>query len=124
MRSNSFSDKVDKWQSVVQNAQEALPGMPWMEAPLADLKQNVEALRSAHDSVLAMSGKQHEAVVQRRKLSAETRKSVRRLAAVARGNLGFDNPLLDSFGVRSEDEARRARKASKATPPPAPAPEV
>ncbi len=34
---------------------------------------------------------------------------MRRLASVARGQLGFDNPVLETFGVRSEDRGRRTR---------------
>lgn len=113
----SFSDQVDMWQSLVNNIQEMLPGIPGAEAPFAELKQKVEALRSAHDSILAMRGKQHESVLQRRTLSREARRAVRRISAIARGQLGFDNPILDTFGVRSEDPKRRNRKEAVPSKP-------
>ncbi len=117
MKISSFSDQVDRWQSLVNNIQEILPEIPGTEAPFADLKQKVDSLRSAHDSILAMRGKQHDAVIQRRALAREVRRAVRRMSAIARGQLGFDNPILDTFGVRSEDPERRNRKAVTAAKP-------
>ena len=116
---SSFSDQVDMWQSLVNNIQERLADMPGAEVPFAELKAKVEALRAAHDSILTMRGKQFEAVRQRRVLSGEARRAVRRISAIARGHLGFDNPLLESFGVRWEDPNRRTRKE---TVPPKPSP--
>ena len=116
---SSFSDQVDMWQSLVNNIQEILPGIPGAEAPFAELKLKVEALRAAHDSILTMRGKQFDAVRQRRDLSREARRAVRRISAIARGQLGFDNPILESFGVRWENPNRRNRKE---TVPPKPSP--
>ncbi|HEV7672250.1 MAG TPA: hypothetical protein VGS22_27340 [Thermoanaerobaculia bacterium] len=112
---SSYSDQVDMWQSLVNNIQEMLSSIPGAEAPFAELREKVEALRTAHDSILAMRGRQHESVLQRRTLSREARRAVRRISAIARGQLGFDNPILDTFGVRSEDPKRRNRK--EAAPP-------
>ncbi len=120
MKRRTYSEQVDRWQSVAQNIQDMLPSLPGIEAPFVELKQKVEALRAAHDGILVMTGKQHEAVLQRRTLAREVRDSVRRISAIARGQLGFKNPLLDTFGVRSEDPARRSRKPAA---PPAPQPQ-
>ncbi|HEV7667292.1 MAG TPA: hypothetical protein VGS22_02130 [Thermoanaerobaculia bacterium] len=116
MPDNSYADKINTWQITVQNIQEVLPDIPGVDPPFSDLQQKVTELRIAHDNVQMMSGKLREAVVARRKLDADTRRSARRLAAVARGHLGFDNPILESFKVRSE--GHRNRKAPKATAPP------
>ncbi len=117
MKRRTYSEQVDRWQSVAQNIQELVPNLPGIEVPYAELKLKVEALRAAHDSILVMTGKQHEAVLQRRNLAREVRDSVRRISAISRGQLGFKNPLLDTFGVRSEDPARRGRKQAEAVPP-------
>jgi hypothetical protein len=109
---------VDRWQSVAQNIEAMVPSLPGIEAPYADLRQKVEALRAAHDSILVMTGRQHEAVVNRRNLAREVRDSVRRISAISRGQLGFTNPLLDTFGVRSEDPARRNNRRPPETAPP------
>lgn len=118
---SSFSDQVDMWQSLVNNIQEMLSDIPGAEAPFADLKLKVEALRAAHDSILTMRGKQFEAVKQRRVLSGEARRAVRRISAIARGQLGFDNPILETIGVRWENPNRRIRKE---TVPPKPSPQA
>ncbi len=117
MKGRTFSGQVDMWQSLVRNIQDMLPDIPGVEAPFAELKLKVEALRSAHDSILAMRGKQHESVLQRRILARDARAAVRRISAIARGHLGFDNPILDTFGVRSEDPDRRSRKPTEAAKP-------
>lgn len=117
MKRRTYSEQVDRWQSVAQNIEEMVPNLPGIEAPFAELKQKVEALRAAHDSILVMTGKQHEAVLNRRNLAREVRDSVRRISAISRGQLGFKNPLLDTFGVRSEDPTRRSRKAAETAPP-------
>ena len=118
---SSFSDQVDMWQGLVNNIQEILPGIPGAEAPFAELKLKVEALRAAHDSILTMRGKQFDAVLQRRALSREARRAVRRISAIARGHLGFDNPILETIGVRWENPNRRNRKEPV---PPKPSPQV
>ncbi|HEV7670629.1 MAG TPA: hypothetical protein VGS22_19080 [Thermoanaerobaculia bacterium] len=118
MRRRTYSEQVDRWQSVAQNIEAMVPSLPGIEAPYADLRQKVEALRAAHDSILVMTGRQHEAVVNRRNLAREVRDSVRRISAISRGQLGFTNPLLDTFGVRSEDPARRNNRRPPETAPP------
>ncbi len=118
---SSFSDQVDMWQSLVNNIQQMLPDIPGAEVPFAELKVKVEALRTAHDSILTMRGKQFDAVRQRRDLSREARRAVRRISAIARGQLGFDNPILETIGVRWENPNRRIRKEAV---PPKPAPEA
>jgi len=117
MKRRTYSEQVDRWQSVAQNIEEMVPNLPGIEVPFAELKLKVEALRAAHDSILVMTGKQHEAVLNRRNLAQEVRDSVRRIAAISRGQLGFKNPLLDTFGVRSEDPARRRAKSVETAPP-------
>lgn len=113
MKRRTYSEQVDRWQSVAQNIEEMVPNLPGIEAPFAELKLKIEALRAAHDIILVMTGKQHEAVLNRRNLAREVRDSVRRISAISRGQLGFKNPLLDTFGVRSEDASRRNRKAAE-----------
>ncbi len=120
MKRRTYAEQVDRWQSVAQNIEEMVPHLPGIEAHYAELKLKIEALRLAHDGIQAMTGKQHEAVVQRQKLAGEVREIVRRISAISRGQLGFKNPLLDTFGVRSE--TRRNRKAADPVAPKPPSP--
>lgn len=113
MKRRTYAEQVDRWQSVAQNLEAMLPHLPGVETHYAELKLKIEALRIAHDSIQAMTGKQHEAVVLRQKLTGEVREVVRRISAISRGQLGFKNPLLDTFGIRSE--TRRVRKGPEPT---------
>ncbi len=108
MKDSSYADKINRWQITVQNIQDAVPTIPGIEPPFTDLRQKVTDLRSAHDNAQMLRGKLREAVILRRQLDRETRRSARRLAAVARGHFGFDNPVLESFNIRAE--GTRARK--------------
>lgn len=115
MKDSSYADKIHHWQITVQNIQDAVPTIPGIEPPFTDLRQKVTDLRSAHDNAQMLRGKLREAVVLRRQLDRDTRRSARRLAAVARGHLGFDNPALESFNIRAE--GNRARKSGVVAKP-------
>lgn len=114
MKDNSYADKINNWQITVQNIQEVVPTIPGIEPPFTDLRQKVTDLRTAHDNAQMLRGKLREAVILRRQLDREARRSARRLAAVARGHLGFDNPVLESFNIRAEGtRARRTGVSGK-----------
>ena len=115
MKDTSYADKINTWQITAQNLLEVQATIPGFDPPFNDFKQKVEDLRTTHDKVQMLRGSLHEAVVLRRKLDQETRRSARRLEAVTRGHLGFDNPKLVSFKFRSEDSLQR-RKAKASTP--------
>lgn len=119
MNDSSYADKINNWQITAQNLLQVQSTIPGFDPPFNDFKQKVDELRASHDKVQMLRGDLHEMVVLRRKLDQETRRSARRLAAVTRGHLGFDNPKLVSFNFRSEDSLRRGRraKAPEATGP-------
>ncbi len=119
MKDSSYADKINHWQITVQNIEEAVPNIPGIDPPFTDLRQKVTDLRAAHDNAQMLRGKLREAVVLRRQLDRETRRSARRLAAVARGHLGFNNPVLESFNIRAE--GTRVRKTAALTKSEAPA---
>ncbi len=108
----SYADKINTWQITVQNIQAVLPDIPGVDPTFTDLRQKVTELRTAHDTVQMLTGKLRDAVVARRKLDSDTRRSARRLAAVARGQLGFDNPILETFKVRTEGIRNRKKTAT------------
>lgn len=123
MQDTSYADKINNWQITAQNLLDVQATIPGFDPPFNDFKQKVEDLRTTHDKVQMLRGALHEAVVLRRKLDQDTRRSARRLAAVTRGHLGFDNPKLVSFNFRSESSVRRGRKAKPQTPVVSPAEE-
>ena len=116
MNDTSYADKINNWQITAQNLVEVQASIPGFDPPFNDFKQKVEELRSTHDKVQMLRGALHEAVVLRRKLDQDTRRSARRLAAVTRGHLGFDNPKLVSFNFRSESFVRRGKKPKSPAP--------
>ena len=114
MKDRSYVGKIDRWQSTLENIQGVVPNIPGVDEPLAVVREKVTALRAAHDALVMMEGRRKEIVIVRRQLDREAERAIRRLASLARGHLGFDNPVLETFGVRSEDPARRRRRATKA----------
>ncbi len=109
MGEKSYASRLDRWQSMVQNIQEILPDLPGVETTYALARQKVSDLREAQADLQRLEGQRKEVVVRRRQLDVEAERAVRRLAALARAHMGFSNPLLETFGVRSEDRARRGR---------------
>ncbi len=109
MKDRSYAGKIDVWQSTIQNIQPSLPNIPEADIPFSYAQQKVGELRDVHAALQMLEGQRKEMVVLRRKLDQEARRAMRRLASVARGHLGFDNPVLETFGVRSEDRGRRKR---------------
>lgn len=116
MGDKSYAAKIDRWQSTVNNLAAAVPDIPEADQVYAEVRDMVAELVKAHSTLMQMEGKRKEIVRFRRQLSVETERGMRRLASIARGHLGFDNPLLETFGIRAEDWSRR-RKKKKAPKP-------
>ncbi|HXU29000.1 MAG TPA: hypothetical protein VN851_00345 [Thermoanaerobaculia bacterium] len=119
MKDRSYAGKLYQWQSMIENIQESLPSIPEADVPFADAQQKVAEFRATQEAIQMIEGQRKELIERRRHLDQETRRSIRRLASVARGHMGFGNPALEKFGVRSEDWSRRKRKApekAKAAP--------
>ena len=116
MGDRSYAAKIDRWQSTVNNIEPAIPAIPEADQVYAEVKDLVAELAQAHATLVLMEGKRKEIVRVRRQLNLETERAMRRLASIARGHLGFGNPVLESFGIRAEDWSRRkkAKRAPKA----------
>ncbi|MEP7009640.1 MAG: hypothetical protein ABJC13_04890 [Acidobacteriota bacterium] len=105
----SYAARLDRWQSMVQNIQEVLGDLPGVDATFALARQKVADLRETQSDLQRLEGQRKEGVVRRRQLDREAEQAIRRLSALARAHMGFSNPALEAFGVRSEDRGRRAR---------------
>ena len=117
MNDNSNADKLNKWQILIENIREVVPGIPGADPWYAEVQQKVEAFRVTQEKVQMLRGQLQDAVVVRNGFDKEAHASLRRLAAVSRAHFGFANPLLETFTIRSEHRARRGRKsAEKSTP--------
>ncbi len=62
----------------------------------------------------SLRGQLTEAVIIRQQRDREASTSLRHLAAAVRAKFGFDNPMIESFNIRSEHRAKRGRKAKPA----------
>jgi len=117
MNDSSYADKINKWQITLQNIQEVLPSIPGGEKWFNELRLRVQDFGDSQEGVQRLRGQLMEAVALRRQHDVEARRSARRLAAVARAEFGFANPLLETFNIRSEHRAQRGRKPAEAPKP-------
>ena len=116
MKDTSFADKISKCDTTLQNLASEVPNIPGGETYVAEVRQRVEALRASQEGVQSLRGQLTEAVIVRRQRDREASASLRHLAAVVRARFGFDNPVIESFNIRSEHRAKKSRRA-KAKPP-------
>ncbi|MEP7008713.1 MAG: hypothetical protein ABJC13_00165 [Acidobacteriota bacterium] len=107
MTDRSYSGRLVRWQTMVNNIEDSAPLIPGADAQLSELREKVTELSQAQATLVEMDGRRKELVQLRRRLDRETEEGVRRLASAARAHFGFGNPLLESFGVRAEIMSRR-----------------
>ena len=115
MKDTSFADKISRCDITLQNLADEVPNIPGGETYVAEVRQRVEALRASQEGVQSLRGQLTEAVIVRRQRDREASASLRHLAAVVRARFGFDNPVIESFNIRSEHRAKKVRKG-KAKP--------
>ena len=120
MGEKSYAARLDRWQSMVQNIQEVIHELPGIDRTFELARQKVADLRETQADLQRLEGRRKESVVRRRQLDREAEEAIRRLSAFARAHMGFSNPVLETFGVRSEDRFRRARTAKEPANPEAP----
>ncbi len=101
-----------------------LHDLPGVDPTFALARQTVAELREAQADLQRLEGQRKGVVVRRRQLDLEAEQAIRRLSALARALMGFANPALETFGVRSEDRRRRARSAKEPAKPEAAASEA
>ncbi|HXU34196.1 MAG TPA: hypothetical protein VN851_26785 [Thermoanaerobaculia bacterium] len=117
MGEKSYAARLDRWQSMVQNIQEVMPQLPGVDATFELAWQKVAELRETQADIQRLEGQRKESVRRRRLLDLEAEQAIRRLSAFARAHMGFSNPVLETFGVRSEDRGRRARSVKEPAKP-------
>ncbi len=95
------------------------PNIPGVEGHIAEIRQQVDALRTSQETIQLLRAKLTDLVIRRQQQSRKASGALRLLAAAARSHYGFANPILESLNIRSEYRAKRGRK-----PKAKPAPEV
>ena len=107
MTDRSYAGKIVRWQTMVHNIEESVPLIPGADVRMSELREKLAELSQAQATLVEMEGRRKELVQLRRRLDRETEEDVRRLASAARAHFGFENPLLEAFGVRAEIMSRR-----------------
>ncbi len=107
MADRSYAGRLVRWQTMAHNIEDSVPLIPGADVRMAELREKLAELTQTHATLVEMEGRRKELVQIRRRLDRETEETVRRLASAARAFFGFENPLLEAFGVRAEIMSRR-----------------
>jgi hypothetical protein len=105
MNVSSYADKIDAFQTTVDNLGPDVPRYPGISDLFAELKAILLELRPAHGAVEAQRGNQRVAVKTRRDLAVRGGQIHRRLSALVAAHTGFANrDLRDQPGEQREPE--------------------
>jgi hypothetical protein len=114
MNPTSYSDRMDAYQTTVENLEADLAKYPGATELYLQLRTLLAELRPAHGSVEAQRGSLRVAVQVRRDLAERSRAIHRRLSALVSAHTGFTNPILVTYGMNPEDNSnRRGRRSLK-----------
>lgn len=108
MKASSYSDKIDIFQTTVNNLEPDLPKYPGVADLFAEMKTLLVELGPAHGAVEATRGNLRVAVQARRELAVRGGKVHRRLSALVGAHLGFANPILATYGITPENNTNRS----------------
>ncbi len=113
MKANSYSDKIDAFQTTVDNLEPDVAKYPGIADIFDEMKTLLANLRPAHGSVEAQRGNLRVAVQARRNLAIRGVQVHRRLSALVAAHIGFTNPVLATYGISPENNANRKGRRTK-----------
>jgi hypothetical protein len=113
MNASSYADKIDAFQTTIDNLEPDLPKYLGVSDLFTELKTLLAELRPAHNTVESQRGSQRVAVQVRRELAVRGGQIHRRLSALVAAHTGFSNPILVSYGINPENNANRKGRRSK-----------
>lgn len=113
MKATSYSDKIDAFQTTVDNLEPDVAKYPGIADIFEEMKTILANLRPAHGTVESQRGNLRVAVQARRELAHRGVQVHRRLSALVAAHIGFTNPVLATYGIIPEDNSRRGRRTSK-----------
>lgn len=113
MKANSYSDKIDSFQTTIDNLEPDLLKYPGVADIFTEMKNLLNELRPAHGAVEAQRGNLRVAVQARRTLAVRGVQVHRRLSALIAAHIGFANPLLVTYGISPENNTNRKGRRSK-----------
>lgn len=110
MKPSSYSDRIDAYQTSIDNLEPDLTKYPGTTELFLELKNILLDLRPAHATVEAQRGNLRVAVKERRDLAVKGGVAHRRLSALVGAHTGFNNPILVTYGMNPEKENSRRGK--------------
>jgi len=113
MNVSSYADKIDAFQTTVDNLEPDVAKYPGISDLFTELKTLLTELRPAHGAVEVQRGSQRVAVKARRDLAVRGGQIHRRLSALVAAHTGFANPVLVTYGISPENNANRKGRRSK-----------
>ncbi len=113
MKSSSYSDRIDTYQTTVENLEPDLTKYAGSSELYLELRSILLDLRPAHATVEAERGNLRVAVKARRDLAVRGGAVHRRLSALVAAHTGFNNPILVTYGMNPETNVRRGKRKSE-----------
>ena len=116
MANFTLAKLISDWELLNTALQSHLTDMPYLKDMAAQLEGLIAEAKGMDTKQQDLRGSLQETVRQRKDLVKRGKDTHLRLAAILRGNLGFDNQTLLGFGVKP----RRPRKKKAPAGEPAP----
>jgi hypothetical protein len=120
MANLTLAKLISDWELLDAALQPHLTDMPYLKDKATELEGLIAEAKGMDTKQQDLRGNLQETVRQRKDLEKRGKTVHLRLAAILRGNLGFDNQTLLGFGLKPRRP--RKKKAPDATPPPAQTP--
>ena len=118
MATFTLAKLISDWELLNTALQPHLNDMPFLKDMVAELEGLITTAKGMDTKQQDLRGSLQETVRQRQDLEKRGKDLHLRVAAMLRGNLGFDNQTLLAFGVKP----RRPRKKKTPADTPAPGP--
>jgi hypothetical protein len=120
MATQTLAKTIADWELLNTALQPHLTDMPYLKDKSTQLQGFIAQAKDMNAKQQDLRGTLQETVRQRQALEKQGTAAHLEIAAILRGNLGFANQTLLSFGLKP----RRPRKKKPADVTPAPAPEA
>jgi hypothetical protein len=120
MATFTLAKLISDWELLNTALQPHLTDMPYLKDKVTELEGLIAEAKGMDIKQQDLRGSLQETVRQRQDLEKRGKDLHLRLAAMLRGNLGFDNQTLLGFGLKPRRP--RKKKAPAGTPAPQPGP--
>jgi hypothetical protein len=117
MANFTLAKLIADWELLNTALQPHLTDMPYLKDKATELEGLIAEAKGMDARQQDLRGNLQETVRQRKDLEKQGKVVHLRVAAILRGNLGFDNQTLLGFGLKPRRPRRK--KTPDATPPPA-----